>query len=1336
LTVVEGWVRVGKEPGKRQKDKEKRAMTSKTFHFDMRHAANKTSSMDRESYYLRVRGRVIQLKVHDEESRSNVYYHNRNIALLAQQEPDAVTHYAEIPMEFLPDNQLSRIEVIGPNKNNPRVDLPDLYSFSYYIPEIHRRRHLKRKMEKYGLVTHPKMQSYGVLQAALTSLEEALNAYIEADYFQTPLDIAVGLLFQHPELATNKPEIATIAIHDHINPPQAIDPDQYNRVQELAIRISSQGPATERGGWATIQQSQTDDGQLMYAEFDWTDSNGEEIYKTGDPIMIYVMSVETESMVGAPVSHALRSSRNDPSLKNNLWSVNQGTSVVQKEVSELQPDARTMLDASAENTIWTATNKTPHHGLNVYPDTIKYDTNNARFSMDVKNTYLRALGTFVEFFSDTEMTQPISNPEVSGGWPFYFPEELAKVFETDTKKGLGTVPNVNTIMGIPMPTDPTNVSVPWPKEAQAAKLLFGCAGTSRWDNRIVWPGFILTGVFQYGVPLFFLAAGAAVTNTQWYKEFIEDTEKIMIVLGVSFGPVSGGVAVGAALGNTKKVLSTFAGIVTGLLVTKGMEKFAAYITAKLVAAEVKSAIPIVGMAFRVASIALDVANMAVTTGELLSSPAVLEVDIKRQMTLNFTLHPDPKHGEPGRPETAIWPAVANNCQVILEYKNGTNYTLAQKLPATSSNKPLDFSFKGIGWGGSFTITASVFSESGWLCGKYRSDEIPAIPDDVNTGIKKVEGSITELLVPLTQDSQYEYKQKLGYDAEQKQHKWIVGSVPIATESDLSCSNVGQNLCKLVNITINQKAYQVGYTYQASAQNIPLEDPASPPNSGQMYVFQNISVLSDETINERLKFPKIGFKVQPDIAYDTYGEGPSEDEISPNNFILDSRNGEYYLRQVDLMNGKHDFGLTEGDLKAWGKFHIPHLDAMVVHPSGYVIAVSWEYSKIQILQLPSEPVRDKLAPEAQILSGQGILQGLTYGPIAVTVTPDGRILLLETINQRIQAFDTKGNPVPSFPGATLFSLPTVEYQSDLDRQVFSNDLQEQFKKQGLTYLFDLTDSSLIQELDSQILTENLIAAFAANGVFLTYNLDEEGKISPEGSTYITVQTKRSLWTVTDPNKNYVYSVKNDSRTLKVFDFLQNVEVSVIAQGSKWVVADLTGAKSYLLQVRVSDASQIDVADYLSYMPLHEPDNITYLDLAVESKGYIYVLSRVKKTTTAERNTDYILDIYNPDGTFLVRSPDPRLHSDPSKMQYVSAARLTLDIWRSVFTLNYESFPGPQGRTEPSISQWIPTTPLFELPGDADTLKIFQDGDMNQIRALFADRGITLSGAGVKGLASWF
>ena len=85
---------------------------------------------------------------------------------------------------------------------------------------------------------------------------------------------------------------------------------------------------------------------------------------------------------------------------------------------------------------------------------------------------------------------------------------------------------------------------------------------------------------------------------------------------------------------------------------------------------------------------------------------------------------------------------------------------------------------------------------------------------------------------------------------------------------------------------------------------------------------------------------------------------------------------------------------------------------------------------------------------------------------------------------------------------------------------------------------------------------------------------------------------------------------------------------------------------------------------------------YLDVAVEFSGFIYVLS--------SNNSAYRLDIYNPDQ----KGTDPFCTT-----QGFNAAKLTVDYWRNVYSLNYEvlivngALPA-SGITEPSISQWVP------------------------------------------------
>ena len=95
-------------------------------------------------------------------------------------------------------------------------------------------------------------------------------------------------------------------------------------------------------------------------------------------------------------------------------------------------------------------------------------------------------------------------------------------------------------------------------------------------------------------------------------------------------------------------------------------------------------------------------------------------------------------------------------------------------------------------------------------------------------------------------------------------------------------------------------------------------------------------------------------------------------------------------------------------------------------------------------------------------------------------------------------------------------------------------------------------------------------------------------------------------------------------------------------------------------------------------------VEVLDVSLESKGYMYILKCLTPASGPVLAGDYRLDIYNPDGTFL------------AQVAGLAAARLQVDLWRNVFTLNYEILQG-SGRTEPSVAQWIPSTPPGAGPG---------------------------------------
>jgi hypothetical protein len=99
------------------------------------------------------------------------------------------------------------------------------------------------------------------------------------------------------------------------------------------------------------------------------------------------------------------------------------------------------------------------------------------------------------------------------------------------------------------------------------------------------------------------------------------------------------------------------------------------------------------------------------------------------------------------------------------------------------------------------------------------------------------------------------------------------------------------------------------------------------------------------------------------------------------------------------------------------------------------------------------------------------------------------------------------------------------------------------------------------------------------------------------------------------------------------------------------------------------------------PLQNSAGDTILDLAIEGRGYIYVLYLQSGGTTAAQ---YFLDIYDPTGNFLVQTPA------------VAAGCISVDLLRALFTLNYETIVDQNNRVQPTISKWLPTPPQ---PGSA-------------------------------------
>ncbi|MFZ4702956.1 MAG: hypothetical protein ACOYMG_23170, partial [Candidatus Methylumidiphilus sp.] len=635
-----------------------------TFHFDLHHIDNTQN----QQTFLLIRGNKFILEAHDNasfEEIRNSNHGNKVLVLLAKRNEPTVSHFANVPDEFLPDGSLTLIQVVGQtNENDAENYLQPLYHIALKPSVSDHRRYWEKNLNKFATNVPPSLHYYGI-----ESLPENDNPmdYFADDYgMQSPLDTACFLAGLHPMTMNIQPEVYNAMKSEHVYPVcKNADPDginQINDMRRLARSIIKQGEK-----FSTIKPVVDGNGKKMTYGFDL----GER--KEGDVVLQRELSDETLSYLKIAASRPVQTSRNDPQFHKQTWTVVQGQSA--ENVANKKPPLKTNPADEIGNTDntkssnWRVSPNCSSHGISLDVSSIRYRKGNT-FEVDVQNYFLRIVGAFVQFFSDKEMKQPIKNPK---GWQEKSPFFGVYSFETESKKFVDIIPPVDSVLGIPFPFFPKKLSLVWPDEANSARLMFGGLGSHYWDQ-LAWPGLIETGIFQYGLPLFFMQLGGLVKDTQWYRGIIEDKEKLVSLIGVTLGAWGTTALPSQAMssGTLRTPLFQFANCIAGILVHKGLEKLTLSIVRRIAIEEVLVAVPIAGWIYRIAAITLDAAQMAITTTETMTCPCVIEVDIKRRMTFKFTLKPDPKHGEASSPETAIWPAAAHHYLIIVNYQKSSD----------------------------------------------------------------------------------------------------------------------------------------------------------------------------------------------------------------------------------------------------------------------------------------------------------------------------------------------------------------------------------------------------------------------------------------------------------------------------------------------------------------------------------------------------------------------------------------------------------------------------------------------------------------------------------------
>ncbi|MCX8026261.1 MAG: hypothetical protein N3A62_00195, partial [Thermodesulfovibrionales bacterium] len=607
------------------------------------------------------------------------------------------------------------------------------------------------------------------------------------------------------------------------------------------------------------------------------------------------------------------------------------------------------------------------------------------------NSYVRHLGMFVRYLDANN--QPI--PTSSIGYDFFnsYPDCFTLGYDSGQYyKCIKAIGPEMVVMGIPVSSTSEDVKVPMPQMASKMQIIadtIGYGGVS--DVKSV--GVTLTAIFDLTIPAVFLAFGAGSSFAAYSKE--EGLEWFLEALEVFFTLISD-IVQAITFHDPKAFVELGVSIGYKLLAHKAL-KFVAALVASIAAAEAEELIPYVGAILNAVGCAAIVSQLAQTSYAIFNSPWNYVKTLAVTHDVTVTINHDPLNPE-GFPSVATYFIVTAVCKLLDSNGNvvdsSTPYQIRQPMPSTTTTAPIVVTFENIPYGGSISLAVGFYSDTGWLAGNA------TLKDGDNTQ-NSFTMTITQNQVPLTSNTTYSHKEKMSLDASGN-HVWLGTKTPPVPTPLGQCGQTPGQLCQIIDITDSNTFASVGYTWQSYSQSA----------GGQMYYFGNVSSTGTPESSAIVSMP---MTTQPRIVYDLLG-----DSTTQRNFYLDVASGNI-IRQIRLsLQGKPSYDAPNSN-KAWGKLNFSS-DSMLLHPNNSIVSINASLSKIEVLKLPSAPTTDANAPVASVYAGKGIREGLLDGPLCAALTPKGEILILETANNRIQAFDTGGNPVMIFNNKTSYFAP--------------------------------------------------------------------------------------------------------------------------------------------------------------------------------------------------------------------------------------------------------------------------------------------------------------------------
>jgi hypothetical protein len=918
---------------------------------------------------------------------------------------ERITHWIELemPAEGL---QLCYCQRISHTATDGSWDMAMLF-YHFPVAALHSARARQQGMLGAGELPQlpVKWGRYGVTAEQLASLGDPVGE----DMFKDCTTTATSMVAGYPEISCGEPTSATYIQNSIVG--------TQPQTQQLGEVLEALGPATPQANWQScgdpIQENATGWGTLIPVCNPDTQQQATNS-QTGALQYIPVWAADTNAAAKDAITPALTTVKGDTTLGVNVTTTPENTS----GIIWTQQDGATTVDQTTNSASpmaadlgYITRDQSPGHGYSVTVTDVAQDTGNsaveALVTFTAKNWFVRYLSLYVRFLDENGDPIPLSTVVSELGDDTvseYFPlNSCCSVWNDANDMLLGILGPEFEVLGMPVSSKSATFTVPLPTSATSILILGGGMGNQSESQNPFYtttiPGAVMTGVFDLAVPTLFLSLNAAAGIASLTESLAVDSTLVTILPltldlfateleAVGFNDPAAFKSLGINIGETllRKSAAPLMTLMANAL-TEGETQ-----------EDLLDAIPLIGGFLSAITAIGTVAQMAETAAQVAQSPSTYVYEITLTHDIQVTINPDPT-------DPAGFPATATFFTVLAQFDGkGTPTTITQNLPATQTTTPQVVTFTGVPLGGNVTVNVGFYSDDDWLAGQG------AIGPVANSDALSLVITITENMVPLQPTTVYSHKEVIKLN-DSDDHVWFATTTPPAETAPSGCNPVDGQLCQLTGITVNTTAAGVGYSFQSYNSAVTnCTDGAQE----QLHQFANISITQDPQSD--YLFSGCGFGGTARVVYDLLGK-------SDFNFYLDpSTTGPDFngvIRQVRL--GSSDAGIDgPTSNKAWGKLQFPS-DALLLHPAGQIVSINSSVNKIEVITLPDAAVADDVAPLSQAYGGGGIRPGLMDGPTLAALAPDGTILVLESANNRIQAFDLNANAVPKFQKAYFFPL---------------------------------------------------------------------------------------------------------------------------------------------------------------------------------------------------------------------------------------------------------------------------------------------------------------------------